>query len=128
MRQLYCINQQQADKDMKIAEYYRRTGHSGSAYFYYEIVRRRYPGTAYFDKATERMHELRAELEHGQKSAWQWPNLLPWKAKEQEPIVPPPGQAAPAPPAKGPVPGTPLAREEAAPAPRTLPPDLAGSR
>ena len=40
-RQLYSITQQQADKDYNIAEYYRRTGHPASAYFYYDIVRRR---------------------------------------------------------------------------------------
>jgi outer membrane protein assembly factor BamD (BamD/ComL family) len=126
MRQLYCINQQQADKDMKIAEYYRHTGHPGSAYFYYEIVRRRYPGTAYFDKATERMHELRAQIEHSQKSTWHWPDLLPWKSKEQPQVITPP--AATVAPPKGPPPGTPPVREETAPAPRTLPPELTGSR
>src|SRR5262249_19848276 len=43
-RQLSGINRQQAEKDFKVAEFYERTGHPGSAYFYYEIVRRRYPG------------------------------------------------------------------------------------
>jgi TolA-binding protein len=64
-RQLAGITMQQAEKDFKIAEFYRRTGHPGSAYFYYEIVRRRYPGTPYFDKATERMYELKANQEAG---------------------------------------------------------------
>jgi TolA-binding protein len=62
-RQLAGINFQQAEKDFKIAEFYRRTGHPGSAYFYYEIVRRRYPGTPFFDKATEQMYQLKAELD-----------------------------------------------------------------
>lgn len=70
------INYQQADKDIKIAEFYQRTGHPGSAYFYYEIVRRRYPGTPYFDRATERMYELRGKLEKEQ-------------AKKAAPIAPP---------------------------------------
>ena len=43
-RQLGSITYQQAEKDYMTAEFYRRTGHPGSAYFYYEIVRRRYPG------------------------------------------------------------------------------------
>jgi TolA-binding protein len=64
-RQLAGITMQQAEKDFKIAEFYRRTGHPGSAYFYYEIVRRRYPGTPYFEKATERMYELKADQEVG---------------------------------------------------------------
>jgi outer membrane protein assembly factor BamD (BamD/ComL family) len=62
-RQLYGINLQQAEKDFKVAEFYRHTGHPGAAYFYYEIVRRRYPGSPFYDKATERMHELRAKLD-----------------------------------------------------------------
>jgi outer membrane protein assembly factor BamD (BamD/ComL family) len=62
-RQLAGINFQQAEKDFKIAEFYRHTGHPGPAYFYYEIVRRRYPGTPFYDKATARMHELRAKFE-----------------------------------------------------------------
>jgi outer membrane protein assembly factor BamD (BamD/ComL family) len=62
-RQLVGITYQQAEKDYKIAEFYRRIGHPGSAYFYYEIVRRRYPGTRFSDLATDRMHELRAKLE-----------------------------------------------------------------
>ena len=55
-----------------LIEFWRRTGHPGSAYFYYGIVRNRYPGTKYFDMATERMHELRG-------------------AAAQEQSVPPPG-------------------------------------
>jgi outer membrane protein assembly factor BamD (BamD/ComL family) len=62
-RQLYSITMQQAAKDYDIAEFYRRTGHPCSAYFCYEIVRRRYPGTEYFDRATRRMAELRVKLE-----------------------------------------------------------------
>jgi outer membrane protein assembly factor BamD (BamD/ComL family) len=65
-RQLVGITYQQAEKDFKIAEFYRRTGHYGSAYFCYEIVRRRYPGTTFFDQATERMHELKTEQEKKQ--------------------------------------------------------------
>ena len=62
-RQLFSVTMQEAEKDYQIAEFYRRTGHPCSAYFYYEIVRRRYPGTRYFDLATERMESLRAKLE-----------------------------------------------------------------
>jgi tetratricopeptide (TPR) repeat protein len=60
-RTLISINEQQAEKDFGIAEFYRRTKHAGPAYFQYELVRRRYAGTAWADKATERMMELRAE-------------------------------------------------------------------
>ncbi len=62
-KQLLSISYQQADKDYLIAEFYRRTGHPGSAYFYYELVRRRYPGTSYSEKAIKRMEELHGRLE-----------------------------------------------------------------
>ncbi len=61
--QLVSIAHQQADKDFMIAEFYKRTGHPGSAYFYYELVRRRYPGTEYAEKASKRMDELRSRLD-----------------------------------------------------------------
>ena len=95
-RQLINCNLQQAEKDFKIAEFYRRTNHPGSAYFYYEIVRRRYPGTKYADQATERMHELHAKAE-----------------KELGKTVPPVPSAASAPPAASP---------ERAPTPRPAAP------
>ena len=45
-RAKFAIRSQQAEKDFRTAEYYERTGHPGSAVFYYELVRRRFPGTA----------------------------------------------------------------------------------
>jgi len=62
-RTLVAINEQQAEKDFNVAEFYRRTHHPGAAYFYYEIVRRRYAGSSWAAKATERMKELRAKVE-----------------------------------------------------------------
>lgn len=47
-------------KEFATAEFYRRTGHLGSAYFYYELVSRRYPGTSHASKAKERMDDLRS--------------------------------------------------------------------
>jgi outer membrane protein assembly factor BamD (BamD/ComL family) len=106
-RQLYSIQMQQAEKDFRAAEFYERTGHPCSAYFSYEVVRRRYPGTKYFDQATERMQVLKAKLEK--------------KGGTDVPDVPPPGQrglgAAPAPNA---MPG----QLEITPAPRQLPPEM----
>ncbi len=105
-RQLVGITYQQADKDYRIAEFYRRTGHPGSAYFYYEIVRRRYPGTKFADLATDRMHELHDKME------------------KKGINVPPPGAPG------GYYPNAPLDREtmppprpktETAPMPRTMP-------
>ncbi len=42
-KQLGSISLQQAQKDYNTAEFYRRTNRAGSAYFYYGLVRRRYP-------------------------------------------------------------------------------------
>jgi outer membrane protein assembly factor BamD (BamD/ComL family) len=102
VRQLGGITLQQADKDYKIAEFYRRTGHPESAYFYYEIVRRRYPGTKYFDMATDRKNQLEEQAR-----------------KDGKPVQ---SSVAPAqPPTTGPGPG---AGVEMAPQPRKLPEPL----
>jgi outer membrane protein assembly factor BamD (BamD/ComL family) len=101
-RQLIGITVQQAEKDYKMAEFYRRTGHPGSAWFYYELVRRRYPGTRFYDRATERMIDLRAELQKSGEIA-----EVPPIDGAQPPAAPP---AKPAPP------------EETLPAPRPVPP------
>jgi len=61
-RQLVAINLQQADRDLRIADFYRRTGHPGSAYFYYELVKRRYPNTDYANQADTRMAELQSRV------------------------------------------------------------------
>lgn len=71
--QMGSINYQQAEKEFKMAEFYRNTGHPGSAYFYYELVRRRYPGTKYAKLAEERWNELRAKIEREQGTQGQAP-------------------------------------------------------
>lgn len=68
-KQLVSINHQQADRDFNIAEFYRRTGHPGSAYFYYEIVRRSYPNTEYARKAEGHMNNLRSRVAEEQRTA-----------------------------------------------------------
>jgi tetratricopeptide (TPR) repeat protein len=57
-RQKMAVRVQLAEKDFRMAEYYERTGHPASAYFYYELVCRRYPGTKYSDLAKARIAEL----------------------------------------------------------------------
>lgn len=64
-RQKMAIRMQQAEKDFRMAEYYERTNHPGSAYFYYEMVRRRYPGTKFSDLATVRMEGLKELADAG---------------------------------------------------------------
>jgi outer membrane protein assembly factor BamD (BamD/ComL family) len=63
-QQALMVRYQQAEKDFETAEFYRRTGHPGSAWFYYELVLRRYPGIKPFaDQAAARQKELKAELD-----------------------------------------------------------------
>lgn len=59
----------QAEKDFNVAEFYRRTGHPASAWFYYELVRRRYHGTEFHDKAVARMGEIHGDLTEQQKQS-----------------------------------------------------------
>jgi outer membrane protein assembly factor BamD (BamD/ComL family) len=64
-RAKFAIRSQQAEKDFLQADYYERTGHPGSAVFYYELVRRRYAGTRYSDLATERQARLITLMKDG---------------------------------------------------------------
>jgi outer membrane protein assembly factor BamD (BamD/ComL family) len=62
-KQRMAIDLQQAEKEYKMAEFYRRIGQYASAYWYYELVRRRYPHTRYAEMAQERWEDLRVWLE-----------------------------------------------------------------
>lgn len=62
-RQMVNLTLHMAERDFRTAEFYRRTNHLGSAYWYYEIVRRRYPGTSYAERASQKMEELRDQIE-----------------------------------------------------------------
>jgi outer membrane protein assembly factor BamD (BamD/ComL family) len=66
--QLTSMNTQQADRDFKIAAFYERTGHPGSAYFYYELVCRRYPNSEYATKAAERKVALKSKADKEQRN------------------------------------------------------------
>jgi len=113
-RQLFSVTMQQAAKDYGIAEFYRRTNHPCSAYFYYEIVRRRYPGTKYFDMASEQMQALRSKLE---------------KAKSEPLPKADPADVAEVPAAGGPFGSSLLQRGSPnAPPPQNLPPGMFGDR
>ena len=106
--QLTSIAAQQADRDYRIAEFYRRTGHPGSSYFYFELVRRRYPGSSYATSATTKMNEIRAEVEREQAKS----------AAEPGPVAAPSNAARPVLDPR--LPQTP----DVALPPRTLPPGL----
>src|SRR5207302_463602 len=55
------IIHQQAVRDFAVADFYRRTGHLGSAHFYYELIKRRYPHTDYAREAGQRLDELKGQ-------------------------------------------------------------------
>ena len=110
-RARFAIRSQQAEKDFRTAEYYERTGHPGSAVFYYELVRRRYAGTRYSDLATERKEKLLRDMAEGRKAInrrdpWaviqaKWGELFGPKAAadgDAEPPTGPPTRQAPQPP------------------------------
>jgi outer membrane protein assembly factor BamD (BamD/ComL family) len=99
------IDMQQAEKDFKMAEFYRRTGHPGSAYFYYQLVKNRYPDTKFSQMAEQRWAELRTEIELEQGAA--------------EPAAPQPAKPVqlPAPAAKTPPIPAPAAKPATLPAP-----------
>lgn len=66
LRQKMNVRLQLAEKDYQMARYYERTRHPASAYFYYELVTRRYAGTKYAELAKERLEalkEVRAKIE-----------------------------------------------------------------
>jgi outer membrane protein assembly factor BamD (BamD/ComL family) len=95
--QLIGITMQQAEKDYKQAEFYRHTGKPCPAYFMYEVVRRRYPGTKYADLATERMHEIRGKAEKDSTSKLPTPPA----AAPPDLSLPIPGTTLQAPPEVG---------------------------
>jgi len=101
-RQLFGITMQQAEKDYKVAEFYRHTDRPESAYFLYEVVRRRYQGTKFADMATERMHEIRAKVEKENGPKLPVPEAAPLQPDAAQfyqnlPGAPPPAPATPPP-------------------------------
>jgi len=71
-QQALMVRYQQAEKDYQTAEFYRRTGHPGAAWFYYELVLRRYPGIKPFaTQAAARQAELKAELDDAKNPSFQ---------------------------------------------------------
>jgi tetratricopeptide (TPR) repeat protein len=106
-KQLLQIHAVEAEKDYETAKYWDRTGHPGSAYFCYEIVRRRYPGSEYAAKAEKRMTELKERADRELKK--DGPVIAPGATEN---TMPPPHMPA--------IQGS----TEAGPPPRTLPPGI----
>src|SRR5439155_15171075 len=97
-KQLISMNVQQADRDFKIAEFYQRTGHPGAAFFYYELVCRRYPATQYAEKALERKNALKSKAEREQRETAVVPEPRPEERRsliQGAPVAPPPRNLPP---------------------------------
>ncbi|HVK12425.1 MAG TPA: tetratricopeptide repeat protein [Gemmataceae bacterium] len=74
------VRGQQAAKDFETAEFYRRTGHPGSAWFCYELVKRRYVGIEpWYTNAVKRQAELKAELDDAQDPSFVASTRRFWK-------------------------------------------------
>jgi outer membrane protein assembly factor BamD (BamD/ComL family) len=113
VRQIGGITLQQAEKDYKIGEFYKRTGHIGSAYWYFKMVQQRYPQTPFAELARKQADELSEKA-----------------ARDHTIITPPPanaelGRPAPSGVETAPAPRREGAATEQAPAPRTLPTETA---
>jgi outer membrane protein assembly factor BamD (BamD/ComL family) len=119
MKLLACITAHQAEKDYQMAEFWRRTGHPGSAYFYYEIVRRRYPGTDAAERATKRMVEIYNKMKQEQRDKLGPPP----SGGDGRPVeqLPPPRRIGPG-VEQVPMPPPTPANPETAPMPRRVPP------
>jgi outer membrane protein assembly factor BamD (BamD/ComL family) len=98
-RQLGGITLQQAEKDFTMAQFWKRTGHTGAAYFYFEMVQHRYPQTPFAELA-------RKEIEAIKEKAAKDKNILtglPPKAQLGRPepmpdeVAPPPRSIPPEP-------------------------------
>lgn len=118
VRLLECITLHQAEKDYQMAEFWRRTGHPGSAYFYYEIVRRRYPDTDPARRATQRMMEIYNKTKQEQRDKM-GPPPTGGDGRPSE-LLPPPRRIG-AGPEQVPMPPPTAASPEQAPMPRKVP-------
>ncbi len=86
-----------ATKDLGLAEFYHKTGHFASAYFYGELVKRRYPDTEFAKKATQILVEINKHRVRRLDGSEGWEHLQLWSP----PFSPPEPQPLP-PPTMGP--------------------------
>jgi TolA-binding protein len=79
LKQKMAIRYLQAEKDYEMGEYYLRTNRPGSAFFYYDMVTRRYAGSPFAKKAEVRLREVeelrKKRAADGDKPAGTWQRL-----------------------------------------------------
>ena len=85
LKQLAGITLQQADKDFKMAAFWKRTGHPGAAYFQFATVCQRYPNTTIAQEAAKEMQELRGNLE---KAGGEEPRAPAREVAPAQPVIP----------------------------------------
>ncbi len=80
-----------AEKAFRLAEFYRRTGHPGSAQFYYQIIHRECPGSRYDMLAKAKIEEMKRQTA-GEAEECEEPETKPSSAEppseQQSRIVP----------------------------------------
>ncbi|MFO0852073.1 MAG: tetratricopeptide repeat protein [Gemmataceae bacterium] len=125
-RQKLAVRLQLAEKHFRTAEYYERTNHPASAYFYYELVCRQHPGTKWSDMAKARIAELEkvrakttADRAAGQGTGGTWADRQWDRLMGRSPAAT--TDAPPADPTVAPAPTRPTA-------PRNLPADIGNPR
>lgn len=79
LKQKMAIRYQQAERDFEMGEYYMRTKRPGSAFFYYDLVTRRYAGSEFAKKSEARLREIegirKQRAADGGKPASTWDRL-----------------------------------------------------
>lgn len=79
LKQKMAIRYQQAERDYEMGEYYMRTKRPGSAFFYYDLVTRRYAGSPFAVKAEARLRDIedirKQRAADGGKPASTWDRL-----------------------------------------------------
>jgi RNA polymerase sigma factor (sigma-70 family) len=84
-----------ATEALAVANFYKRTGHFGSAHFYYQIVRARYPNTEQAraaERALEELKKSRTRLPDG-SDAWIVPERPGQRQPPPSPVDAPPPMA-----------------------------------
>ena len=112
---------QLAEKDYQMAQYFERTNHPASAYFYYNLVIKRYPGSRHADLAKNRLialEKVRDQMKHDQETGRhsgtfgevvkQWDRLVGRPigkvgGKDEGTLAPPPMAPSPMPASMSPV-------------------------
>ncbi len=83
--QLAGISEQQAQSELLKGDFYRKHGNLASAYWYYELVTRRYHGTKAAETAAQNLEKLKVEIAKAGGTPGALPDKAPPPQRLQEP-------------------------------------------